>query len=122
MRVYGEEEKWKSFPGLRKILMGKQLPDRYPYFGPTSTHDSIFDQIYKRVEIARITCEFGSEINNTGDSSNLNEIMSDLEQIAGGLEWARSFIDDTARRLKDIRSETAKRLYSIRREAESKSS
>lgn len=120
MRVHGEEEKWKSFPGLRKILIGKQLPDRSPYFGPTSVHDIIFDRIHERVEIALITCEFRSEI-NASDDSGLKEIMSDLEQVAVGLEWARSFIDETARRLKDIRSETAKRLDSIRREGGSKS-
>lgn len=122
MRVYGEEEKWKPFPGLRKILMGKRLPDRYPYFGPTSVDDSIFDRIYEPLEIALIACEFGPEINNAGDDSSLNEIMSDLERVAGGLEWARSFIDDTARRLKDIRSETAKRMDSIHRESRSKPS
>lgn len=122
IKVYREEEKWEPFPALQRILGAKKLPLQYPYYGPTSVRDSIFEQIHKQLELALLTCGFESEINSVTDDSSVIDVMRDLEEMARRLNWVRSFIDDKAQRLEAIRRVTAKRLDRIDRSANSKSS
>jgi hypothetical protein len=63
-------------PGLRLILEGKVIPDRY--FGSSSVSDNVFDRVYQLIEIGILVEENRVEIIERLRSDSCHQLMKDL--------------------------------------------
>ena len=91
------ERKWGHFPALRKVLENKSLPAKYS--GPSADSDNIFDAMERLIEIAVLTVEYGSDIQEAATSVGRNEMRVDLKRLEKSLEEASYFIK---RRIEDV--------------------
>lgn len=85
------ERKWGPFPALRKALEDKKVPQ--DYYGLTSVSDNIFDKLVRLTEIAILVNEYRAGIEETAQSTGLEEMFCDLERLEGQLESASSYFN-----------------------------
>jgi hypothetical protein len=91
------ERKWGHFPALRKVLESKSVPAKY--YGPLSDSDNLFDAMERLIEIAVLTVEYGSDIQEAAISVGRNEMRVDLKRLEKSLEEASYFIK---RRIEEV--------------------
>jgi len=91
------ERMWRHFPALRKVLENQSLPAKY--YGTSPDSDNLFDAMERLIEIAVLTVEYGSDVQEAATAVGRNEMRVDLKRLEKSLEEASYFIK---RRIEDV--------------------
>jgi len=94
------ERTWGWLPNLRKAIEDKIIPSKY--YGITSAHDNMFDNMYRLMEIVTRVEEYEQEIKETAISAGRKEMCHDLERLMKELTHAKNYFENASYKVRKI--------------------